>query len=123
MKKEEILKEIILTVRPASSCELWEIRNQLSQFVLDNWELLYLGASRLNKNIPGDYYARNERIQIGDTRLCECRGVKYANGHKYNCDSLPSETQLKKTIKDIQSLIDSAAAPSRCSFRLEIVEL
>jgi len=111
---------ITLTLKSPSSCELWAIRNQLSEFTLDNWELLYLGASRLNKNIPGDYYARNERIQIKDTRLCECRGVKYANGHKYNCDSLPSETQLKQTIRDIQSLIDAAAAPSSCSFTLEI---
>ena len=116
MKKEEI----ILTLKAPSSCELWAIRNQLSEFTLDNWELLYLGASRLGKNIEGDYYARNERIQIGNTRLCQCRGVKYANGHKYNSDSLPKEEQLRQTIKDIQSLIDTAAAPSRCSFTLEI---
>ena len=124
MKKETILKEeVILTIKQASSCELWEIRNQLTEFVLSHWELLYLGASRLGKNIEGDYYARNERIQIKDTRLCECRGVKYAHGHKYNSDALPSEAQLKQTVLDIQSLIDAAAAPSRCSFRLEIVEL
>jgi hypothetical protein len=118
MKKEEI----ILTLKAPSSCELWAIRNQLTEFTLDNWELLYLGASRLCKNIPGDYYARNERIQIGNTRLCECRGVKYANGHKYNSDMLPSEAQLRQTIKDIQALIDSAAAPSRCSFTLKILK-
>jgi len=117
MKKEEI----ILTLKAPSSCELWAIRNQLSEFVLNNWELLYLGASRLCKNIAGDYYARNERIQIGDTRLCESKGVKYAHNHKYNYDRLPTEAQLKQTIKDIQTLIDTASAPSSCSFTLQIL--
>ena len=119
---EKIKEQKILTLKPASPCEFWGTRHELSKFVLGNWRLLYLGACRLNINIPGDCYARNERIQAGETRLCEDKGVKYAHGHKYNCDSLPSESQLKQTIRDIQSLIDSAAAPSECSFELKIIE-
>ena len=72
-------------------------------------------------DIPKDYYAP-KRVQIGNTRLHEYQGLKYADGHKYNDRSAPSESQLKKTVKDIQSLIDAAAENIPAPFSIVINE-
>ena len=101
---------------------LTEMRNQLDDFVQENFNLLYEGAVRLNKNIEKDYYAP-KRVQINDTRLHERQGLKYAAQHKYNEDSIINEQQLKQTIKDLQSLIDAASKEIKSSFSLEIVEI
>ena len=141
MEKEiKMDKEITLKLKtplPKSTCELWIMRNDLSQFVKRNWDLLWQGA-RIAENdhlvtfkdsagIPFQTYERDtyagERIQSKHgTRLCEFKGLKYANGHKYSEVFPPSEHQLWRAIKDIQFLIDRAAATSKSSFKLEIVK-
>lgn len=86
----------------------WELRNELDNFVTANFNTLYEGAVRLSCNISSDYYAPR-RVQIGETRLHACRGLKYANGHKYNDDHPPTETQLRQTVKDLNTLLKAAA--------------
>ena len=98
--------------------EIWE---QLDQFVKDNFELLYEGAVRLGCEIPADYYAPR-RIQIGKTRLHERQLIKYLDGHKYDDPSTPSESQLRQTVKDLQTLIDKASEVIPAPFTLKIVE-
>lgn len=96
-----------------------ELRKQIDKFVADNWETLYEGAIRLGFHIEKDYYAP-ERIQINNTRLHAGIGLKYADGHKYSDDEHITKEQLKKTVKDIQTLIDEAAKNIPAPFKLEI---
>ena len=97
------------------------LRDQMSEFVRINFDLLYEGAVRLGFNIPQDYWAP-KRVQIGETRLNECQGLKYAHGHKYSEEGAPSEEQLRKTVADIQQLIDAASINIEAPFILHIVE-
>ena len=99
----------------------FELRDQLNQFVKTNFDLLYEGAIRLGCEIQEDYYAP-KRVQIGNTRLHACKGLKYADGHKYSNESAPSESQLRQTVKDLQSLIDAASENIPAPFTLNIVE-
>lgn len=99
---------LTITVKPVGKNGLWDLRDQLNEFVKNNFNLLYEGAVRLGCNIPEDYYAPR-RVQINDTRLHESIGLKYACGHKYNDESAPSEEQLRQTVNDLQELIDAAS--------------
>lgn len=99
----------------------FDLRDQLNQFVQNNFALLYEGAVRLGCEIQEDYYAP-KRVQIGETRLHASRGLKYADGHKYSNESAPSESQLKNTIKDLQALIDAASENIPAPFTLNIIE-
>jgi hypothetical protein len=99
----------------------WDLRNQLNDFVKENFALLYEGAIRLEKNIPEDYYAP-ERVQINETRLHAETGLKYADGHKHDEDSPPTEKQLRQTIADIQLLIDEASKEIKPPFTLVVKE-
>lgn len=93
--------------------------NNLSQLVKENWNQLFLGATRLCVAIESDYYA-TERVQIGNTRLHRAMGVKYASGWKYDGLVGPSEEQLIQTIADIQQLFDESSKEISCSFTLEV---
>lgn len=93
--------------------------NELSQFVKENWETLFLGATRLGCEIPSDYYAP-ERMQIGGTRLHRSIGVKYADGWKYSGLVGATEKQLKQTVADVQTLLDAAAEERKIGVKLKI---
>jgi len=100
--------------------ELHEQYEEISQFVIGNWDALYEGAVRLGLNIEDDDYAP-ERISIngdvreegrkeiyGQTRLHQSIGLKYAVGHKYDDYETPSERTLIECVKDINMLINAA---------------
>lgn len=93
--------------------------NELSQFVKENWDVLFLGATRLGCEIPEDYYAP-ERVQIGETRLHKSIGVKYADGWKYDSLVGATEKQLKQTVADVQTLLDAAAEERKINFKLKV---
>lgn len=111
----------MITKKSVGQNGLFDLRDQMNEFVKNNFNLLYEGATRLNCNIDADYFAPR-RVQIGRTRLHEAIGLKYADGHKYSDDEAPSESELRQTAKDIQSLIDSAAKDIPAPFKLNIVE-
>lgn len=127
------LEEIKLTIKPIADCELWQIRNQLSDFVKDNWELLWVGANRSRaifdcyedmkvEVYESDYWA-GQRIQLNRTRLCEHKGLKYAEGHKYSSDAIPCEYQLREVVNILQYLINCASRKGKpVSFKLIIEE-
>jgi hypothetical protein len=115
------MENLIIVNKPVGKNGFWELRDQLNEFVLQNFSTLYEGAVRLGCEIPADYYAP-ERVQVGSTRLHASRGLKYADGHKYSDDAAPSESQLRQTIKDLQVLIDAAAEDIEAPFTLYIVE-
>jgi hypothetical protein len=110
-----------LTTKPVGQNGLFDLRDQINEFVRNNFALLYEGAVRLGCEIPADYYAP-KRVQIGKTRLHASQGLKYADGHHYSNESAPSEIQLRQTIKDLQTLIDAAAENIAAPFSLIIVE-
>lgn len=110
-----------LTLKPVGQNGFFQLRNQLNEFVMTNFALLYEGAIRLNLDIEEDYWAP-ARVQIGNTRLHAVQGLKYADGHKYSDSAAPSEEQLRQTINDLQKLIDSASQNIRRPFKLKIVE-
>ena len=124
MKKEEIktMETLTLNTKPVGKNGLFELRNQINDFIKCNFELLFEGAVRLGCEISADYYAPR-RVQIGNTRLHACKGLKYADGHKYSNESAPSESQLRQTIKDLQSLIDAASENIPAPFALNIIEI
>jgi len=95
---------------------LWRLRNQLDVFVRDNFDILYEGAVRLDCPIGSDYYAP-KRVQLNDTRLHANQGLKYADGHKWDADE-----ELRKTVIDLQTLIDEASKDIPAPFTLEIVK-
>ena len=114
-------KTLTLIVKPMGQDGLWALRNQLNEFVLTHFELLYQGAIRLGCHIPRDYYAPR-RVQLRDTRLHERTGLKIAHGHRYDDEPAPSEEQLRQTIKDIQTLIDKASENIPSPFTLRVEE-
>ena len=93
----------------------------LIEFVRNNFDLLYEGATRLGHHIIYDDYAPR-RVQINNTRLHASQWLKYADGHKYSDDTAPSEKQLRQTIIDIQLLIDAASETIPAPFSLIIQE-
>lgn len=99
----------------------FDLRNQMGEFVNSSFALLYEGAVRLGCEIPADYYAP-DRVQIGNTRLHASMGLKYADGHKYSDYAAPSESQLRQTVKDLQTLIDAASEVIPAPFTLNIIE-
>ncbi len=101
--------------------EIWSQFDEISEFVLENWNLLYEGAVRLNKNIETDYYAP-QRIQINNTRLHYGIGLKYADGHKYCSDSNPTEDHVVNTVNDINLLITEAKKEIKSSIKLIITK-
>jgi len=113
--------ELKLNVKGVGKDGFIEIRDKISKFVEDNFDILYVGAVRLNKFIERDYFAPR-RIQINNTRLHECQGLKYADGHKYNSCFSPTEEQLRNTVKDIQMLLDVAGEDIPAPFELKIIE-
>jgi len=112
--------ELKITTKVIGDNGFWELRDQLNNFVRQNFDVLYEGAVRQNCNIPADYYA-GRRMQVNDTRLHEYQHLKYAHGHKYNEDAAPSEEQLRQTVIDIQSLIDAAAEIISAPFSIKII--
>ncbi len=126
------LEEIKLVIKPIADCELWQIRDRLSDFVKGNWYLLWVGAHRISAfddrsdeslyTYERDYWA-GQRIQMGNTRLCENKGLKYADGHKYSSDESPCEYQLREVIEQLQYLIDCANTKKPAPFKLIIEEV
>ena len=85
-----------------------ELVRELSEMVRQNWRVIFLGATRLGVAIESDGYAP-ERVQLGQTRLHQHRGVKYANGWKHDTLVGPSDTDIRETVKSIQVLVDEGA--------------
>ena len=115
------METLIIKSKTVGQNGFFDLRNQMNEFVKNNFALLYEGAVRLGCEIPADYYAP-ERVQIGETRLHASKGLKYADGHKYSDSAAPSEIQLKKTIKDLQTLIDAASEHIPAPFTLNIIQ-
>lgn len=115
------MKTLKITTKTVGQNGFFDLRNQMSEFVTNNFALLYEGAVRLGCEISADHYAP-ERVQIGNTRLHAAQGLKYADGHKYSDDAAPSEKQLRQTVVDIQKLIDAAAEIIPAPFSLNIIE-
>ena len=115
------MEKLTITIKPVGKNSFSDLRNQLNDFVNENFELLYEGAVRMGCDIPKDYYAP-ERVQIGNTRLHAYKGLKYADGHKYSDAAAPSESQLRQTVLDLQTLIDSAAENIPAPFSILITE-
>lgn len=115
------MKNLILVNKTVGKNGFFDLRNQMDEFVKSNFDILYEGAVRLGCEILADYYAPR-RVQINDTRLHEGVGLKYADGHKYSNDAAPSESQLRQTVKDLQSLIDAASENIAAPFTLNIIE-
>jgi len=113
--------EIIIKEKGIGINGFWDVRNQLHEFVKENFDVLYEGAVRLGCNIGEDYYAPR-RVQINRTRLHhrDQESLKYADGHKYNDDVAPTEAQLRQTVDDIQTLLDAAAENIPAPFILTI---
>jgi hypothetical protein len=113
------MENVILETKKVGSNGFWNIRNQLNDFVVQNFELLYEGAVRLKLNLEIDRYTP-KRVQINDTHLNYVSGLKYADGHRAPSDEPPTENQLRNTIRDLQILIDAAAEVSPSTFALKI---
>ena len=115
------METLTLNTKPVGQNGFFELRDQLNEFVQKNFNVLYEGAVRLGCEISADYYAPR-RVQISNTRLHESVGLKYADGHKYSNSAAPSESQLRQTIKDLQTLIDAAAENIVAPFSINIIE-
>lgn len=119
MKKEKNMKKITLTLETPEigNNEYWDQFDELSNFVSENWKVLYEGACRLGINIEADDYAP-QRIQINNTRLHGHIGLKYADGFKYNSDSSPTDNTIINTVRDLNTLIREAKKEIRSSITL-----
>lgn len=115
------METLKIATKPVGQNGFVHLRNQLDEFVKSNFVLLYEGAVRLGCEIPSDYYAP-KRVQIGNTRLHASQGLKYADGHKYSDDAAATESQLRQTVKDLQTLIDASAENIHPPFIINIVE-
>ena len=122
------MKELILQVKEVGYNGLFDLRDELNEFVEENFNLLLEGAYRLETGlnpkamvIEEDYYAP-DRIQIGKTRLHRYQHLKYADGHKYDDWQSPTEEQLRQTVSDIQDLIDAASEEIKKPFQLNIID-
>jgi len=117
------MKTLTLINKGIGKNEYWEVRNELSKFVKENFNILYAGACRLPyktaQSISDDYYTCR-RIQINRTRLHRSIGLKYADGHKYCSDYAPTEENLAAAAKDIQTLLDAAGENILCSLQIKI---
>ena len=111
--------EISLITKKVGYNGFFDLRNQIDEFVENNFNVLYEGAIRLNCAIQSDDFAP-KRVQINSTRLHEKLGLKYADEHKYSDDKAPSKGQLMQTIKDVQALIDVAAEEIPAPFILKV---
>ena len=111
------MKNLRLEVKGIGFCGNMLIRQQLDEFVKENFDLLYFGAVRRGESIPDDYYAPR-RVQINNTRLNG--GLKIAGGHHRKYEEEITDAQLREAIADIQTLIDAAAEEKPAAFTLTI---
>ena len=116
MKK--LTLEVKEYVEPGNT-QLW---NQLNDFVHENFDLLYLGAVKINYHIEADHYAPR-RIQINNTRLHESQGLKIAGGHHRNDEYVIEDDQLESTVADLQTLLDAAGEEQPAKFEIYIIQL
>ena len=121
MKKKSVKSEVVeMQNLGIGENEFETLRKQLDEFVKDNFDTLYEGAVRLKLHIEEDYYAP-KRIQINNTRLHRHTDLKIAGGHhKYHSDEAPTEKQLRQTVSDLQTLLDSAAKVIKAPFTITI---
>ena len=115
------MENVTLTCNGIGENGFMDLRKQLSEFVAENFNILYEGAMRLNLNISEDYYAPR-RIQINATRLHANQSLKIADGHHIKDDWFPSEKQLIQTVKDIQTLLDAAGEDIPAPFQISIIK-
>ena len=113
------MKTLILEVPQLGTNEFWSLREQLNNFVKQNFNLLYEGAVRLGFNIEADYFAP-QRVQINNTRLHASQYLKYADGHKYDYDNAPTALQIENTVNDLQVLLNAASENISAPFTIEI---
>jgi hypothetical protein len=113
------MDETILKVKGFGESGTTKAWNQLSEFVMENFDLLYYGACRIDANIPDDYYAPR-RIQINSTRLHLNQGLKIAAGHHLHDDKEPEERHITEAISDIQKLLDVAGEDRPLSYIIRI---
>lgn len=111
--------KVVLTVAEIGVDGYWKLRDQLDDFVRQNFDMLYEGACRLGCNIPEDYYAPR-RVQLNSTRLHARVGLKYAGGHRYDEDVAPKEENLRQTIADLQTLLTEAGKIIPAPFTIAI---
>jgi hypothetical protein len=113
------VKELTLIVKETSKNELLSLRILLDNFVKEHFDLLYLGACRLEVNIEADDFAPR-RVQFYDTRLHKEEGLKVAAGHYHKADRGPTENQIKGAVDDLQALLNAAAEPVKAAFTIKI---
>ena len=101
------METITLTIKNMGYHGMWEIRNELNQFVKENYTALAEGGKRLGLYREPDDWTNSSRVYVGETRLHRRHQLKYAAGHKYDSSTPPTEEQLRQTIKDLQVLIDA----------------
>jgi len=125
-----------LSVKVPDHWELWErlshyfygpLRQTLDRFVIAHWHLIWEGACSLERQstrdciaIPNNHHDGHHdgaRVFYLKTKINSGLGVEYDHGHT------PDEAEVMQNIRDIQSLIDAAAATGRGSFTLHIIKV
>lgn len=86
---------------------MWELRNELNQFVRENYAALVEGGKRLGLYREPDQWTDYSRVYVGETRLHRLDDLKYAAGHKYDSHTAPTEEQLLQTVADLRILIEA----------------
>ena len=95
--------------------------DKISDFVLSNWDALYIGAINLDMNIEADCYAP-ERIQIGSVRLHATSGLKIAgSSHKYDSPQYEDE-DIFLAVEAVRDLLAAAARDINSRYTINIVE-
>ena len=128
---EEIVN-LKLAVKVPAHWESWEklshyfygpLRQTLHRFVIAQWILIGEGACSLERQAPRDciaipnHHHDGARVFYLKTKINSGLGVEYDHGHT------PDEAEVMQNIRDIQSLIDAAAATGRGSFTLYIIKV
>ena len=101
------METITLAIGKEGYHGMWSLRNELNQFVRENYSALFAGAARLGLHRDRDMNCSYTRVYVGETRLHQAYGLKYANGHKYDSTIAPTEEQLLKTVADLRILIEA----------------
>jgi len=120
-----------LEVKAIGKNQLMELRNELDEFVITYFHVLYEGACRLScnrcyneNNYPSvviDYQDRKDKA--GDETIFDgFNGLKMAAGHAYDSDDIIKKEQLLKTIDDLNLLLDEAAREIKCDISIKVIE-
>lgn len=124
--QDKIKNGINLSLKEIGINELWILRNDIDNFVSENFDILWEGACRFVSENSQDVYICEEdyyapaRIQVNNTRLHAQISLKYADGHKYDSDFSPTEEQIINTVRDLQMLIDKASEDIKTNLKIKI---